>query len=394
MSTARRLPLTSPAAVEVLTRILTQGPIPRVEIARRTGLSSAAVTKAVAPLIDAGFVGRSTSAREELARTDPAIGRPVSPLTVVADSISSIGLTVTRSALIGVTTDFRARIQEVRHRRLRDTSAESAVAQLAGLARELIGASTGPLAGIGVAVPGDIDPAAGLVRDSPVLGWRNVPVGALLQESLGVPVVVSNDVQALIVAEHWFGVGVDVGSFAVVTVGAGLGCGLYVNGDVVAGAQGISGGLGHLPLAPDDLRCTCGHRGCVETVAGSAAVLALVRSRTGRPDLTLSEAADLACSGDVRAREAFDRAGEAIGTAVATLANLVGPELVVIAGEGMADHDLYGRRLRQAFADHSFGAAARCRLVLRSHTRADWARGAAAVIIHSYVRGVPPFART
>lgn len=384
----------------MLTRILTQGPIPRVEIARRTGLSQAAVTKAVAPLIEAGFVtdqptaaavGEPVEGRSEL-----GIGRPVSPLTVVAESISVIGLKVTPTDLIGVITDFSAGIQATRHQPLPDTSAETVIQQLAVLAKEMmesISEPAGPLIGIGVAVSGDVDSRHGVVRDSPFMGWRDVPVAALLTEELGVPVVVENDVRALTIAEHWFGVGVNADSFAVVTIGSGVGCGLYINGEVVSGAHGVSGELGHLPLAPGDLVCTCGRRGCVETVASSDAILARVRETTGRPDLDLSGAIQLAHEGDEHAREAFDRAGEVIGSALAAMVNLVGPELVVIAGEGVADYDLYDQRMRQTFAEHAFGAAGDCRLMLRSHTFDNWARGAAATVIRSYVRSQPPFTR-
>jgi predicted NBD/HSP70 family sugar kinase len=323
----------------------------------------------------------------------------VSPLTVVADSISVIGLKVTPTDLIGVTTNFRAGIRAVRHQQVTDTSAESVIKRLAELAKELIetlddsAGQAGPLIGIGVAVSGDVDAQHGVVRDSPFMGWRDVPVASMLSEQLKVPVVVSNDVRALTVAEHWFGVGVDADSFAVVTIGSGVGCGLYINGEVVSGAHGVSGELGHLPLAPGDLVCTCGRRGCVETVASSDAILARVRETTGQPDLDLSGAIDLAHNGDEHAREAFDRAGEVIGSALAAMVNLVGPELVVIAGEGVADYDLYDQRMRQAFAEHAFGAAGDCRLMLRSHTFDDWARGAAATVIRSYVRGEPPLTR-
>jgi predicted NBD/HSP70 family sugar kinase len=397
----RPLPLATPAGVEVLTRILTQGPIPRVEIARRTGLSQAAVTKAVAPLIEAGFVTDQPVAApaDEVARVELGIGRPVSPLTVVPDSISVIGLKVTPTDLIGVTTDFRAGIRAVRHQQVTDTSAESVIKRLAELAKELIETlddpadPAGPLIGIGVAVSGDVDAVHGVVRDSPFMGWRDIPVASLLSEQVKAPVVVSNDVRALTVAEHWFGVGVDADSFAVVTIGSGVGCGLYINGEVVSGAHGVSGELGHLPLAPGDLVCTCGRRGCVETVASSDAILARVRETTGQPELDLSGAIELAHNGDEHAREAFDRAGEVIGSALAAMVNLVGPELVVIAGEGVADYDLYDQRMRQAFAEHAFGAAGDCRLMLRSHTFDDWARGAAATVIRSYVRGEPPLNR-
>ena len=382
----------------MLTRILTQGPIPRVEIARRTGLSQAAVTKAVAPLIESGFVTEQGAVPAEV-DSQLGIGRPVSPLTVVPSSVSVIGVKVTPTSLIGVTTDFTAGILSVRHEKLDDTAPERVIERLAELVKALIGslksgeASAGPLIGIGVAVSGDVDARHGVVRDSPLMGWRGVPVADLLGKRIKVPIVVTNDVRALTVAEHWFGVGVNADSFAVVTIGSGIGCGLYINGEVVSGAYGVSGELGHLPLAPGNLVCTCGRRGCVETVASSDAILARTRETTGRADLDLAGAIKLAHEGDEHAREAFDRAGEVIGAALAAMVNLVGPELVVIAGEGVAEYDLYEERMRQAFADHAFGAAGDCRLMLRSHTFDNWARGAAATVIRSYVRGEPPLQR-
>jgi predicted NBD/HSP70 family sugar kinase len=312
---------------------------------------------------------------------------------VVRNSVSVIGLKVTPTALIGVITDFTAGILTVKHQELDDTQPGSVIERLAELAKELRSGLAGPPIGIGVAVSGDVDARHGVVRHSPLMGWRDVAVADLMAKRVKVPVVVTNDVRALTVAEHWFGVGVDSDSFAVVTIGSGIGCGLYINGEVVSGASGVSGELGHLPLAPGKLICTCGRRGCVETVASSDAILTRTRETTGRRDLDLAGAVKLAHEGDRHAREAFDRAGEVIGSALAAMVNLVGPELVVIAGEGVAEYDLYEERMRQAFADHAFGAAGDCRLMLRSHTFDDWARGAAATVIRSYVRGEPPLQR-
>ncbi|HEY3515153.1 ROK family transcriptional regulator [Kribbella karoonensis] len=391
----RPLPLATPAGIEVLTKILTQGPIPRVEIARRTGLSQAAVTKAVAPLIETGFVTDAPAGDDG----QLGIGRPVSPLTVVASSASVIGVKVTPTSLIGVTTDLTAGILNVRHDALDSTDPEAVIDRLADHVKALISAlktgtaMAGPLVGIGIAVSGDVDATHGVVRDSPLMGWRGVPVAELLGKRVRVPILVSNDVRALTVAEHWFGAGVNADSFAVVTIGSGIGCGLYINGEVVSGAYGVSGELGHLPLAPGELVCTCGRRGCVETVASSDAILARTREQTGRPGLDLAGAVELAHDGNLQAREAFDRAGEVIGAALAAMVNLVGPELVMIAGEGVAEYDLYEERMRRAFAEHAFGAAGDCRLTLRSHTFDDWARGAAATVIRSYVRGEPPLQR-
>lgn len=112
--------------------------------------------------------------------------------------------------------------------------------------------------------------------------------------------MVENDVRALTLAERWFGEGHGAASFAMVTIGAGVGCGLFVNDDVVAGAHGVSGEIGHLPLVDDGPVCTCGRWGCVETVASSAAILRDAREAAARPDLTMREAVERAHAGDAR----------------------------------------------------------------------------------------------
>ena len=78
-----------------------------------------------------------------------------------------------------------------------------------------------------------------------------MPLRDLVRERRDLPVVIDNDVRALSIAEEWFGIGVDSSSFAIVTIGAGIGCGLYVNGDVVEGDHGVAGEIGHLPLGPE-----------------------------------------------------------------------------------------------------------------------------------------------
>jgi predicted NBD/HSP70 family sugar kinase len=99
------------------------------------------------------------------------------------------------------------------------------------------------------------------------------------------------------------------------------------------------------------------------------------------------QAGALAHSGHAGAVAAFERAGSSIGMALAAMVNLVGPKVVLLAGEGVADYDLYESRVREVFSEHVFGAAAQCRIVTQSHTFDDWARGAAASSIRATVRG-------
>ncbi|WP_169582055.1 ROK family transcriptional regulator [Microbacterium thalassium] len=379
----KRIPVTSPASVAVFRRILTHGPLGRVDISRATGLSQAAVTKAVTPLIGAGFIIENGENR-----SSPSVGRPISPLAVAHDRAHIIGVKITAERTYGVLTDLGANILE----RTEEVNATAAVVDVVDAVTRVVdrlrSASTAPVDGLGVAVSGDVDRDGGIVRDSPLLGWQAIPLARTLQDVTGIPTVLENDVRALAVTELFFGSGRDVESFAVITIGTGIGCGLYLHGRVVQGAHGVAGEIGHLPLGPADAVCSCGRRGCVEAVASTAAILNLIRHGHVESNLTIEDAFALAHAGDPIARAAFEQAGGVIGSALAALVNLVGPELVVIAGENVTEYELYEDRLRAAFAEHAFGAASDCEIVLRPHVFDDWARGAAACVIEVIASGV------
>jgi predicted NBD/HSP70 family sugar kinase len=368
----------SAAAAEVFRAILTRGPISRIDIARLLGLSQAAVTKAVGPLLEVGLV----SDELELPR-DGQPGRPANPLMVVADALVSIGVKVNTDEIVGVATDLRTTVLAVARRPLPATRPDGTVDAIAASVAELVAAlgdRADRVCAVGVSVSGDVDTHRGVVRESAIMGWTDVPLGSLLASRLGREVLVENDVRALTIGEHWFGVGVGTDLFAIVTIGRGIGSGLHVNGEVVEGAYGVAGEIGHLPLTSPDRICPCGRRGCVEAVAGTPAIVAEVSRAHGR-DLSIGEIVELAHRGDPAAVRTFEHAATTIGTAIATLVNLTGPELVIIGGEAVSDFDLFERHLRASFAEHAFGAAGRCQIVTRPHTFEDWARGAAAAAI-------------
>ncbi|RVX42587.1 putative NBD/HSP70 family sugar kinase [Nonomuraea polychroma] len=375
---------TTRAEATVFTMVLTQGPVTRVEIARRSGLSSAAVTKAARPFIEAGYLEEL----EATERTAPGAGRPASPLTIRANREFFAGVKITDDELIGVITDLRAQPLVSAHRRLTTTSPEGVVEALAELVADL--RSDDPAYDerchwLGLAVSGDVDKALGLVRYSPFLGWRKVPLARLAGEATGLNVTVENDVRSLTVAEQWFGDGVGASSFALVTVGAGIGCGLVANDRVVAGSHGVAGEIGHIPVGGEEPECHCGGRGCVEAIAGTAPIVAAVRAATGDASLTIDAAIDVAHAGNTAAREVFARAGHAIGLGIAAMANLFGPERIIVTGDvqGLAAYDLFEEQINRSFTSQAFGAAADCRLLLRPRTFEQWARGAAAVAIQT-----------
>jgi predicted NBD/HSP70 family sugar kinase len=168
-------------------------------------------------------------------------------------------------------------------------------------------------------------------------------------------------------------------------VGAGIGCGLVVHGRVVSGAHGVAGEIGHLSIDPLGPPCHCGNNGCVEAIAADPAILRDVRKVSGKPVATVAEALELARNGDPGARAVYARAGEAIGRAIGCVVNLFGPDRVIISGEGLAAYDMFADGIRDAFVAAAFSTAAQCDLMTRPLSFEEWARGAAATAIQSFI---------
>lgn len=377
------VPVPTPAASLVFTTTLSHGPLTRAEIGRRTDLSPAAVTKAVRPLMAAGYLVEGV---DEEAR--PSLGRPANLVRVDGGRALFIGVKVTGDEIIAVLTDLCCRIRVARHVRITARDPGAVLASTAALVQELLTEADGfgvRVSGMGVAVSGDVDRTAGVVRYSPFLDWRDVPLAELTQAVTGLPVTVDNDVRALTVAEQWFGAGVGVPDFALVTVGAGIGCGLVVHGKVVSGAHGVAGEIGHLSIDPQGPPCHCGNTGCVEAIAGDAAIIRQVGEVTGLPVTDSAQALELAHRGDPGAREVYARAGEAIGRAIGAVVNVLGPQRVIISGEGLAAYDLFAEQIRDTFAAAAFGTAAQCDVMTRPLPFEEWARGAAATAIQSFI---------
>ncbi len=381
----------TPAEAAVFTTVLTAGAIARADIARRTGLSSAAVTRAAQPLLDAGYLRYADDAASHASDDESArMGRPRQPLAVDADHTGAIGIKLTQQDAIGVLCDLSGTVRISRVRALVDASVESAldavddlVAQLR-VEAELLGFAQ-TVRQVGLSVSGDVDHTTGHVRYSPFLGWRDVNLGGLAAARTRCAVVVENDVKALTVAEQWFGSARGLDDFALITIGAGIGCALVVDGALIRGAHSVAGEIGHLPVGDPSVVCHCGGHGCVEAEASAAALLRRCREVASDETLTLDGAAARARAGDNALAEVFARAGRLIGLAIASVANLLGPDQVIVSGEGLSSYDLLGDAIRDSFAAQAFGAADRTVLFLQPLPFEEWARGAAAVALEELV---------
>jgi predicted NBD/HSP70 family sugar kinase len=370
---------------QLFAEVLTAGPLSRTQLAQRTGLSQSTVTKVVNPLIESGFVA-------ETGEHNVGVGRPQRLLEVAAQRHTVIGVKLAPGTVTGVLTDLKAKVLARRERRLtagHDPAA--AISAAAAVVGDLLAADRGAvdrLIGVGVGVGGHVEPGAGRVVRSGILGWDDVAVAAPLGAATGIPTVVGNDVDALTVAERWFGLGRGVDTFTLVTVGPGIGCGLFLGGELFTGSGGLAGELGHIPVRAGGEECGCGRRGCLETVASDGAVLRAIERAGGERPASIEDAVALARAGDARARAAFAAMGDELGRALATLSNLVNPARIILAGERAEAFDLFGPSCERAWRAHAFSTAADdCTLTVDVTDDAQWARGAACLVIREAVSG-------
>ncbi|MFW6691166.1 ROK family protein [Streptomyces sp. MAR4 CNX-425] len=319
-------------------------------------------------------------------------GRPQRMLRVNAERHTVVGIKIGPTVLSGVVTDLAANVLARAEEPLSDCAPQTALAAAASLTERLLDEvprAADRVLGVGVGVSGHIDSAAGVCRYSALLDWQKVDVAGPLAQATGLPVVVNNDVNTLVVAERWFGAGREVDSFAVVTVGPGIGCGLLLDGTLYSGASGMAGELGHLPLDPAGPMCSCGRRGCLESLAGDRAVLRSIRDAgVDGPDIAAAMrlAREGGASGRAVARAAFAEAGAALGRGLAGLCNLLNLEKIIIAGEGAVAYDLFGDAMTTALQAHTFSDAADdCDIHVDPVHHDLWARGAACLVIREAV---------
>jgi predicted NBD/HSP70 family sugar kinase len=165
---------------------------------------------------------------------------------------------------------------------------------------------------------------------------------------------------------------------AVVKIGSGIGCGLFINNELERGNSGLAGELGHIPSEPEGQRCSCGNRGCLQTLAGSDAIVGALQ-QAGRTDVQdIAAAAGLVYGGDRTAREVFQRAGEALGRGLATLLKGLNLEAIGLCGEpAILSSGVYLDTVRDTLGRRPFSTAADdYDLWIRgTHRRAGGARG-------------------
>jgi len=372
----------------VIDTIRREAPIARVEIADRTELSRATVSAITGALIEDGLVNAvHVGSADTGARGRP---RVLLELNGAAYHVAGVMLSVDRICV--AITDFKGSVlaEQVhqaelsRHSpgRIADLIAEAITACAAAAGREVADVSA-----IGIGLPGMIDGPAGLCHWSPVLGPSPVAFAGLVAMRTGIRTVIETQANLIALAEHWFGHGRGLRSFAVLTITDTLGLGLMTEGRLYRGAGGIGMAFGHMKLTADGPLCGCGQRGCLDITASEAGLVAQALAcdavdagMAAAPALEALTARALA--GEHPAAALFHRAGEGLGRGIANLINLLSPPRLIICGDARRMDALRQGGLLPAIKTATLPLLRdSTEIVFHSWTDAMLAQGAASIVL-------------
>ena len=348
-SSRRAIPLElDPGTAELLSVLRRQGPLTRAEMTAATGWARVTVTSRLERLLDSGLLVVDETATGARGRPAVRYGIDAARAMYLVADVGALGLRLARVDLEGRVEEAAAVIVDI------GSGPESVLkAVRSGLEALSVSADGRPVWGVGISLPGPVDFAAGRVVSPPIMtGWHGFPVRDTLSGWFGCPVLVENDANAMAMGELAvaFPAATDL---LVVKVGTGVGCGIISGGEVVRGAAGAAGDIGHTwadvgggqTAAPE---CRCGKRGCVEAYAGGWALARDVGAALGR-DVSVEEVVELLVAGDAVAVRLVRDAGRVLGASLATAVSLLNPAAVVLSGQiavAAGEHLLAGLRER------------------------------------------------
>lgn len=334
----------------ILETLRRDAPLSRTHLAQLTGLNKATVTSLVRELLESDFVHESG--------TDVGdVGRPAIHLSLNPRAGYIIGAEIGVDFVLVILTNFAGEVvwrrRETTRRHERQETVLDLLESMLQDACQEAHAHGMRLLGLGLGVPGLVDVAAGTLLFAPNLGWADVRVKARLQRKFKLPIEVANEANLAALGESYFGAARGVNFVLYVSAGVGLGGGIVLNREVLPGAAGFAGEVGHMTMDPNGPQCNCGNFGCWETFVSQWAFFRRVREAVdcgqtsslttvcgGDWDrLTVPDVVEAARAGDAVARAAFAETGRYLGIGLANLINALNPERVVFGGALSLGHE-------------------------------------------------------
>lgn len=340
----------------ILLRLLRNEMVSRVELADELSLSSTTITNLAAELLDDGII---TEVEVEVTATRKRVGRPRRMLKLIPSARYAIGVHIGIGMFRVAVTNLLANMitsQTVEFDQ--EASPDEVMVNIAKEINQTIdksGVDRDRIIGVGVGASGLVDRAAGVNILSPRLCWENVPIKAILESLVDLPICVDNNVRSMALGEAMFGSGREVNMLAFVYGRIGVGAGFVVDGKVYQGSGAGAGEIGHtIVLLEGGDTCSCGNVGCLETLISERVLLKqaeLIANQhpTGLLAQNLAQIDDgkpierifaAARGGDELTRKMIDDQACYLGVVLANLVNIMNPELILLGGMFAEGHDL------------------------------------------------------
>jgi len=371
----------------ILNSIREDGPISRVEIAKKTGQSRASVTNITALMIEQGLI------REAKNSSAPTRGRRRIMLSLNPEAAYVVGVKISAFQVSFAVVDFVGNVKSslITPCMVSERSEEMVADIIEDGVRICVKdakLNMKDISGVGLAVSGFVDTVAGTCHWTPLKTGRS-HIRSLVSKRLNQDVYIENDANSVTVAAQWFGEGKGVEDFLVVTVEHGIGMGIVIDGKLYRGTGGIGGEFGHMVIIPDGEPCRCGKRGCIEAYACDGSILRMAlelleRRRKETPNLdtlTINDVTDMAKQGDAGLKKIFKQGGEILGQGIAGLIQIFNPEKVIIMGEGVRAGDLLFKPMRRAVGKYLNKEFSKTEIVVQEWYDHDWARGTAGLVL-------------
>jgi predicted NBD/HSP70 family sugar kinase len=310
----------------VLELVRTRQPISRAELARQSGLQRSTVSHITEQLLRERWVCEGRTAVSQRGRRPTLIRLNESLVTLAVDIHP-------RQATIAMV-DLNGRLISRSMAPLSRDAAASTELILDAMARMKAGLGAMSIEGIGVSVPGRIDPRTDQLLFAPNLHWREFDLKGALEKRMKLPVHVANAATACLLAQLTFHHDEGNRDAVLITTSEGVGGAIFANGSIIGGHDGMAGEFGHISIDPEGPECACGRRGCWEVFASCRAALRYFRELEPqhRP-ITFGELLNLAEEGNSHAGTALERQAREIGQGLRLVLAALSPAVVYIAGE-------------------------------------------------------------
>ena len=329
----------------VLNYVREREPISRAEIARESRLQRSSVSAIVEDLKAEGLV-------EEVGEGESTGGRRPTLLKLRSKEAIAIGIAITPTKTTVASSDLAGRVIE-RQEFWTDTNPDRTLEKVILIVREMCVRSNGSIEGVGVSLPGLVDPSTGNAIYIPFFEWRDLPIAQVISAAVGLPVVIDNDANAVALAELWFGRPevCNARDFILVLVAEGVGTGIIFDGQIYRGQRGAAGEFGHMVIGTHaPVPCSCGSHDCWEAFSSERSTIAryMRMSRDANaPPPTFSELVDRALRGEANARSALIEMALCLSVGISNLIVGFSPAAVVIGGEIARAWSLVGDPMRQ-----------------------------------------------